>query len=316
MRFRTIIFAVVFALVSLFSAHSQDEADTYAPADVPPPSPLEEPVEIPPESLEPIPEPQQPSPDLPTPEFQEGTGLDDEGLFEDALPKKPLSPEDKEKMTNMPKKLDIDAVVVIKYMFANTNESYSVKYHINMGGDINSDIGVIKGNAKIATDISGYLAKSSAFECLLKVSIADVPYEITFKKVSDTEANINVAFKGQILENWESLCTFLDTSGAKFNTRGSPELWIGMALEKTKPPLNKISTAIDPAKTVTTKFTIPKYSFTDEGLGTAEIEGTGVVTITPKLPTEKPEIKPTNSNSLVPRGLCSGKACFAHFNTF
>ncbi len=177
------------------------------------------------------------------------------------------------------RKLTIDAVVVVNYKFAKGTDSYNIKYHVNMGGMVPADVGMIKGNAKVATDIGGFLAKSSAFECLLRVSIADIPYEIMFKKLSDKEADINVAFKGQILEDWESLCTFLE--GAKFNTRGLPEKWIGVALEKAKPPLTKLIAPIDPTKTTTLKFAIPKHTVDDEGLGSAEVEGTGVVTIQP-----------------------------------
>lgn len=190
----------------------------------------------------------------------------------------------------IPRKITIDAVVIVNYSFADTGESYNVKYHINMGGKVVADIGIIKGNAKVATDIGGFLAKTSAFECLLKVSIADVPYEIAFKKVSDTEADINVSFKDQILEDWESMCTFLDTSSAKFNTRGAPERWIGVALEKASPPLSRLTTPIDPVKTTTLKFSVPKQSVPEESLGTAQIEATGVVTIQPeRAPKERPE---------------------------
>lgn len=209
----------------------------------------------------------------------------DEGLFEEeqeAMPAKPTGAPGEETKTP-PRKITIDAVIIVKYVYQDSGESYSVKYHINMGGKISADIGMIKGNAKVATDISGFLAKSPVFECILKVSIADVPYEIMFKKMSDKEADINVAFKGQILEDWESLCTFLDTSNAKFNTRGMPERWIGIALEKAKPPLSKLTTPIDSRKATTVTFTIPKQSIPDESIGSVDIEGTGVVTTRPEL---------------------------------
>ncbi len=215
----------------------------------------------------------------------------DEGLFNDEEGAEPTGPAgtageaEKEggEAKAPPRKITIDAVIIVKYVYQDSNESYSVKYHINMGGNISADVGLIKGNAKVATDISGFLARSPVFECILKVSIADVPYEIMFKKVNDKEADINVAFKGQILEDWESLCTFLDTSNAKFNTRGLPERWIGVALEKAKPPLSKLTTPIDPKKTTNLKFTIPKQNIPDESIGSVEIEGTGVVTTRPEL---------------------------------
>jgi len=203
----------------------------------------------------------------------------DEGLFEDALEEEAAEKREEEAVSG-PRKITIDAVVVVKYSFANPAESFSVKYHINLGGEAKQDADLIKGNAKIATDISGFLAKSPAFECLLKVSIADVPYEIMFKKVSDSEADLNVAFKGQILEDWESLCTFLDASESKFNTRGSPEVWIGLALEKAKPSLSKLSAPLTSGKPSSVTFTVPKTTLEDS-LGTTEYEGKGVVTIQP-----------------------------------
>ena len=220
-------------------------------------------------------------------EQEKETFFDDEEEAEKPAPTTKEDVEDGEKIFRG--KVTIDAVVIVNYTFLNAGENYNVKYHINMGGEINSNVGMIRGNAKVATDIGGFLAKTSAFECLLKVSIADVPYEIMFKKLNDSEADINVSFKGQILEDWESLCTFLDTSGAKFNTRGSPERWIGVALEKAKPSLTKLTTPLDPAKTTTLKFTISKHAVPDEGLGSAEIDGTGVVTIAPSGKAKKEE---------------------------
>lgn len=181
-------------------------------------------------------------------------------------------------------KLTIDAVVVVGYTFFNSDDAFQLKYHINMGGDIKQNMAVLKGNAKVATDISGYLAKWPTGECLLKVSIADVPYEIRFKKTSDAEADIDVEFKRQITEDWESLCTFIDAPEAKFNTRGMPEKWIGSALAKTDPPLDKLTAKLDPEEEESTlKFSIAKYTIAEENLGFAEVEGTGVVTIKPQV---------------------------------
>ncbi len=211
-----------------------------------------------------------------------------------------LTDDDEETRQVTRRKISIDAVVVVNYSFSGGGDAYSVKYHISLGGDVNADVGVIKGNAKVATDISGFLAKSSMFECVLKVSIADVPYEVYFKKVSDNEADLTVSFKGQIMEDWESLCTFLDNSGAKFNTRGAPERWIGSALEKAKPPMNKLNTPLDNGKTTTQKFIIQSHVINDE-LGSAKIEGTGVVTIENRVPPRvDTEIPPTAVNSKLP----------------
>lgn len=222
---------------------------------------------------------EQPSEETPAPEdyFEEETGTTETEATETSAETTGKVTEETGQGTRY--NLTIDAVIVVNYTFAD-HETYNVKYRIELAGDLNADVGMIKGNAKVATDIGGYLAKTSLFECLLKVSIADVPYEIYFQKTGEKEAEINVAFKGQILEDWESLCTFLDASGAKFNTRGSPERWIGVALEKAKPPLTKIIMRVG-SKTTTTKFSILKHTVQEAGLGSAEIDGTGVVTLKP-----------------------------------
>ena len=235
-----------------------------------PPQPVEE-------TVDETPPPQQP---LPADEEINEEELPFEEEIQDITESAKPPTEGEEKKISS-RKVTIDAVVVVSYKSDNPNESYSVKYHINLGDTINSDNGIIKGNAKVATDISGYLAKTIAFECLLKVSIADVPYEIMFKTTSEKEVELNVSFKGQLLEDWESLCTFLDSSGATFNTRGAPEHWIGMALEKAKPPLTKMTAPIDPNKTTTSKFIIENETVPDEGLGTVEFSGTCVFTIKP-----------------------------------
>lgn len=281
----TISVFILLTFAPYFNVIAQDE-----PADTP--TPTAETTQPPPQEEAEPPDIQQPAPTTtPTKPPQSENGLDDEGLFEDVLEETgtPTGTVGADKPVITSVKISIDAVVVVSYKFANSSDTYSVKYHINMGGETNPAAGIINGNAKIATDISGYLAKSRAFECLLKVSIADIPYEIIYKVTGDNEAEVNVSFRGQILEDWESLCTFLDNSGAKFNTRGNPERWIGVALEKARPPLNKMMTPYDPTKTTTLKFTIPKYTIQDEGLGTADIDGTGVLTIQPNKAPELPK---------------------------
>ena len=255
------------------------------------------------EQFEDVEEPETEAPaGLPTsprkPTLQQQLPADEEAAEETAgVDEDEQTGEDEEAPKSTRRKVSIDAVVVVNYSFGVGGDAYSVKYHISMGGDVNADVGVIKGNAKVATDISGFLAKSNMFECVLKVSIADVPYEILFKKVSDNEADLTVSFKGQIMEDWESLCTFLDNSGAKFNTRGAPERWIGSALEKAKPSLNKLNAPLDNGKTTTQKFIIQNHVINDE-LGSAKIEGTGVVTIENRL---APKATPKNPESRLSR---------------
>ncbi len=199
-----------------------------------------------------------------------------------------LDPEELEKMP-INSKLEVDSVVIVSYTFESSPDSYQVKYHLNLGGNIKTKAGRIKGMAKVATDISGYLAKSTAFECMLKVTVATAPYEVIYNLSGEDELNLDVSIKGQLLEDWESFCTFLDQTKAKFNTRGNPELWINNALSKSDPPMSKLVAEFDKTKTTTVKFTVPKYTVRDEGLGFAEVEGTGVITIKPSMSVPKKE---------------------------
>ncbi|MBI2345774.1 MAG: hypothetical protein HYV03_02585 [Deltaproteobacteria bacterium] len=209
----------------------------------------------------------------------------DEGLFEDArepAPGLPEAPDGKQPGAPSPqRRLTIDAVVVVDYVFFHSPDRFKVKYHLNLGGDVSQEISVLKGSAKISTDVSGYLAKWSEGECVLRVSIAEVPYEITFKKSSENEADVEVKFTQPILEDWESLCTFLDDPNAKLNTKGNPEKWIAIALEKASPSLNRLVTPLSTDEPTSLKFTIPKHTVKDENIGSAEVDGTGVVTIQP-----------------------------------
>lgn len=216
----------------------------------------------------------------------------DEGLFEDTLepgkgPAQPPSGEGKEGAVG-PRRLTIDAVVTVDYLFFHSPDRFKVKYHLNLGGDVPQDVTVLKGQAKVATDVSGYLAKWEEGECVLKVTIAEVPYEIAFKKNAENEADVEVKFPQPIMEDWESLCTFLDDPNAKLNTRGTPEKWIAVALEKASPPLSRLAAPLSADEATTVRFTIAKHTVQDENIGSAELEGNGVITIQPgKTPEEK-----------------------------
>lgn len=211
----------------------------------------------------------------------------DEGLFEDVKPANPVTPPSGGESSEPPppsRRLTIDAVVVVDYLFFHSSERFKVKYHLNLGGEIPQDVSVLKGSAKISTDVSGYLAKWATGQCLLKISIAEVPYEITFKKNGDNQADVAVKFPQPIMEDWESLCTFIDDANAKFHTRGNPEKWIADALEKATPSLNKLAAPLSGETITTLKFAIAKHTVKDENIGSAEIDGAGAVTIQPTNP--------------------------------
>ena len=87
-------------------------------------------------------------------------------------------------------------------------------------------------------------------------------------------------FKGKVLETWTSTCSF-QGADKKFETVGDPERWLSRALAKARPPLSSLGIKLEDGKPSTTTFNIRKQVLKDPPLGTAEIEGTGVITITP-----------------------------------
>jgi hypothetical protein len=203
-----------------------------------------------------------------------------------------------------PLKLSMEAAITLNYKFLEYDDSFTINYNISLQGMIKQRIFVLRGNAKIATDVNGYLAKWATGECIPKVSIKDVPFEVSFIKKEESEATLKIKFKKAILEDWESLCTFFDAPGVTFNTKGEPEKWISSALEKTSPKLSQVVVAIDPdypEETVTVPFTINSHTVMDEGMGQADIEGTGVITLEPL----SQELDREESKLRIPAGLAT-----------
>lgn len=191
-----------------------------------------------------------------------------------------IEPIQEDEDTNGPKKVTIDTIVYVDYQFYDSSDAFKIKYHINMGGRANLSTAIIRGRAEVATEVTGYLAKSALGQCILDVNIAKVPYEISYRQDRD-EADINVKFRKEIFETWESTCTFIGGITKPFKTQGPPERWIEPALEKAIPPITSIIAPLKPGESTTTKFDIPEYTVIEEGLGNAVIKGTGVVTIQP-----------------------------------
>lgn len=224
-----------------------------------------------------------------TPSFAEDKsekGTFDQGLYEDALPQTPAGPIAKPTEWT----LGIAMNITVDYVFLNpTKDNFKVKYQLVLGGPIGQTTGVIRGNAKIVSTVSGELAKWNLGQCLLQVSVADVPYEIQFNRDSDTKVHLQVHFKRAIMEDWQSTCTFLDAPDSRFNTKGEPEKWIAGALQKTDPALDKLIASISLKDKTETKFSIPKHTIKDETIGSAEVAGTATITLTPPdvLPEEK-----------------------------
>lgn len=175
----------------------------------------------------------------------------------------------------------IDSLVNMNYVFNGSPDSFILKYHVHLEGKVAAATAVIKGNASIATEVTGYLAKWPTGNCKLTVNIPDTPFQMTFTKIGEERGNIDLKFTNPITEMWESLCTFTDAPDAKFNTKGDPEKWLAKALEKARPPLTRLTVNLNPEESTTMKFEISKQTIKDPPLGTAEFEGTGVITINP-----------------------------------
>ncbi len=210
----------------------------------------------------------------------------DQGLFEDALPGTSALPKAKPGEWL----ISLGADITVHYTFNDAaKDSVKVVYHVELGGPMEAKATMIRGSAKIKTNIEGFLAKWNNGQCLLQVSIADVPYEMTVVREGDTTLKLGLLFKQKILEDWQSLCTFLDAPDSRFYTKGEPEKWIGEALQKSDPDLNKLSMTISEKEKTETKFKINKYTVKDGSIGSADIEGSGTVTVTP--PVQPPVVE-------------------------
>jgi hypothetical protein len=176
--------------------------------------------------------------------------------------------------------ISITGAIVMDYIFNNSSDSFTVKYRWEIKGSVNAATAVIKGDATIDAEVEGPLSKWPTGECRLFITIPKIPYELTFRKTNEETSSLRLVFKRTISEDWQSKCTFKDAPDAKFETRGEPERWLTRALEKARPPLKSIVANLGEEETTTT-FVINKQILNDPPLGSGEIEGTGVITISP-----------------------------------
>lgn len=210
----------------------------------------------------------------------------DEGLFEDVLPA--LQP-GKAKATEW--LISVAADITVNYTFTDnaTRDNFKITYHINLSNPVGSFPAVARGSATIKTEIAGYLAKWTTGQCLLQVNVAAVPYEMNVTREGDDKMRLALQFKQKILEDWQSLCTFIDAPDSRFYTRGEPEKWISDALQKAEPSLDKLLATTNTKTKTETKFKILKYTVNDGRIGKADVEGSGSVVIEP--PVQPPDEK-------------------------
>jgi hypothetical protein len=179
------------------------------------------------------------------------------------------------------RKVMIDGMVSLNYVFNNAPESFIVNYHFRIEGDTKARTAVIRGEANIDAKVEGALAKWSGGECKLNITIPKAPFQVTFRRNEDEEeASINLRFTKPIMEEWESECNFGE--GVKpFVTKGTPEKWLERALSRTSPPMRSLVAKLSGDEKTTSNFLISKHQVNDPPLGTIEIEGKGIITIIP-----------------------------------
>jgi len=179
------------------------------------------------------------------------------------------------------RKVMIDGMVSLNYVFNNAPESFVVNYHFRIEGDTRARTAVIRGEANIDAKVEGVLAKWSGGECRLNITIPKTPFQVTFRrKQEEEEAYINLQFTKPIMEEWESECDF--GNGIKpFITKGTPERWLQRALNKTSPPMRSLIAKLSDDEKTTSNFLVNKHQINDPPLGTIEVEGKGIITIIP-----------------------------------
>lgn len=179
------------------------------------------------------------------------------------------------------RKIIIDGMITLNYVFNDAPESFIVNYHFRIEGKTRARTAVIRGEAVIDAKVEGVLAKWPGGECKLNIKIPKAPFQVTFRRKADEEeASINLRFTKPILEEWESECTFGE--GAKpFITKGTPEKWLQRALSKTSPPMRSLVAKLSEDEKTTNTFLINKHQINDPPLGTIEAEGKGIITIIP-----------------------------------
>ncbi len=180
------------------------------------------------------------------------------------------------------RKIIIDGLVKINYVFNNAPESFVITYHFRIEGDTRARTAVMRGDAEIDAKVEGFLAKWPTGECTLNISIPKAPFQVTFRtKDESEEADINLRFTKPIMETWESSCTFGESGARPFVTKGDPERWLQRALNKTSPPLTKLVAKLSNDEKTTSKFIINLHQINDPPLGTIEADGSGVITVIP-----------------------------------
>lgn len=180
-------------------------------------------------------------------------------------------------------KIVVQGAVDLNYVFAESPDTFVITYKFRIEGEAKNQVDLIKGNVQMTTGIEGFLAKWPTGECALNVSVGEFPFEIVFNKVEEELVRLDIRLVGEILENWESNCTFIDAPGSKFHTSGTPEKWVMRALQRPLPAFTDLTIPIDRLhkNTSTMEFKIESFLIPDPPLGSAELQGKGKIQVIP-----------------------------------
>lgn len=219
---------------------------------------------------------QLPPPDEPAPEDQPKAAEEEVEKVVEELKKGDLADE--------PFKISISGEVDLNYVFAESPDTFIVTYKFSIEGLARNKVDILKGKGQITTGITGSLAKWPTGECALNISVGELPFEMVFNKVSEEMIRLDVKLTGDVLENWESNCTFRDAPGSKFHTSGNPEKWVIRALKRPNPSFMDLTVPVDRLhkRTSTMEFQIERFLIPDPPLGSAELEGKGKIEISPE----------------------------------
>lgn len=178
----------------------------------------------------------------------------------------------------------VEGQIDLSYVFAESPDTFIVSYLFKMEKQVRNKVDIAQGNGKIETKVKGSLAKWPTGECVLTVNVGDFPFEYTFNKTEEEKARVDVKIDGEMMEKWESNCTFTDAPGKKFTTSGNLEKWVRRAFYNIKPALKGLEIPLDRLHKETTKkeFEIEAFLIADPPVGSVELSGKGKISIIPE----------------------------------
>lgn len=200
------------------------------------------------------------------------------------LPSSDLENGAEERPAEEPYQIEMQVEVEMNYVFEESPDNFIIKYSMNLEGETQNKKQVIQGQAHAKASVEGFLAKWPSGECVLNIEIEEIPFEMIFAKLGERMVRVNTKHE-DFEELWRSNCLFSDAPGAKFTTTGKKERWFAQVLSRASHILRDIKMTMDPNHRLPTtlRSNIQRFMIADPPLGSAEIDGKLVLTVTPKL---------------------------------